>query len=183
MRVAVAAVIAQVEISDEKNRVMAEKCNIMVNQWRWLVIGRMCSHTFPAILRDCRRVCTQQRPCGSDRGWKEKRKRCREAIYKDRLKVVEWPGHFFFNTILLIEIQYHTLQFMMIFQFTRCSFRSEDKLSFIRHTFESHASEVNFQHTCGINGCPRTFSRYSSFLSHANKTTSQLEATMGWKRT
>lgn len=58
---------------------------------------------------------------------------------------------------------------MMIFQCTRCSFRSEDKLSFIRHTFESHSSEVNFKHTCGINGCPRTFSRYSSFLSHANR--------------
>ena len=60
----------------------------------------------------------------------------------------------------------------MAFNCKLCSFRSRDHLSLLKHVFEVHSSEPIFVHTCGIKGCPHSFSSgatFASFLSHANR--------------
>lgn len=36
----------------------------------------------------------------------------------------------------------------------------------MRHAFEAHSSSPNFSFTCGIDGCPQTFSTFSAITSH-----------------
>lgn len=53
-----------------------------------------------------------------------------------------------------------------------CSFCSDDNITFVKHLFQAHSSERNFQHVCGITSCPHTFNAattYASFLTHCNR--------------
>ena len=53
-----------------------------------------------------------------------------------------------------------------------CSFRCGLKSQLVRHLFEAHSSEADFNYTCSIGGCAHFFqsaSKYSSFLSHVNR--------------
>lgn len=50
-----------------------------------------------------------------------------------------------------------------------CCFRCTTYRHWLRHTFEAHSMEPTFQVHCGINGCPSSFQRYSSMLSHISR--------------
>ena len=39
----------------------------------------------------------------------------------------------------------------------------------MRHSFEAHSSSPNFSYTCGINGCPQTFTSFSAIKSHLGR--------------
>ena len=39
----------------------------------------------------------------------------------------------------------------------------------MRHSFEAHSSSPNFTYTCGINGCPQTFTSFSAIKSHLGR--------------
>ena len=39
----------------------------------------------------------------------------------------------------------------------------------MRHSFEAHSSSPNFIFTCGVNGCPQTFSKLSGMMSHLSR--------------
>lgn len=39
----------------------------------------------------------------------------------------------------------------------------------MRHSFEAHSSSPNFSYTCGIDGCPQTFTSLSGMLSHLGR--------------
>ena len=53
-----------------------------------------------------------------------------------------------------------------------CSFRCGLKSQLVKHLFEAHSSEADFNYTCSMGGCAHFFqsgSKYSSFLSHVNR--------------
>lgn len=47
-----------------------------------------------------------------------------------------------------------------------CSYCCSTWRLYTRHVFESHSSVPNFSFVCGINGCTRTFCKYSTIKSH-----------------
>ena len=51
----------------------------------------------------------------------------------------------------------------------RCSFCCREWKKFVRHSFETHSSELNFQFQCRIDGCPRQFRRFSGWHSHVSR--------------
>ena len=56
-----------------------------------------------------------------------------------------------------------------LYKCQNCSFYCERWRTYVNHSFEAHSSELNFSFTCRIEGCPRSFSRYSSFKSHLSR--------------
>ncbi len=50
-----------------------------------------------------------------------------------------------------------------------CAFCCPTWRQLLRHTFESHSASPNFSYTCGIDGCPQTFHKYSTILSHLSR--------------
>ena len=39
----------------------------------------------------------------------------------------------------------------------------------MRHSFEAHSSSPNFIFTCGVDGCPQTFTKLSGIMSHLSR--------------
>ena len=39
----------------------------------------------------------------------------------------------------------------------------------MRHCFEAHSTSPNFFFTCGVHGCPQTFTKLSAMLSHLSR--------------
>ena len=44
-----------------------------------------------------------------------------------------------------------------------CLFQSTDKIEIVKHLFQAHNSENDFNYVCGISSCTRTFTKGSSF--------------------
>lgn len=56
-----------------------------------------------------------------------------------------------------------------MFKCSFCSYQSDSKLLFVKHNFQAHSTEMNFQYVCGIGSCPRVFERattFNAFRSH-----------------
>ena len=59
-----------------------------------------------------------------------------------------------------------------MFTCTFCSFRSENNVVFVRHLFDAHSSESNFNYVCGISSCGRNFATdatYEAFCDHCTR--------------
>ena len=61
---------------------------------------------------------------------------------------------------------------LFVTECTYCSFRSDDKILLIRHLFQAHCHQDNFEYECEISLCTHHFTTgatYASFLTHCNR--------------
>ena len=50
-----------------------------------------------------------------------------------------------------------------------CSHRGPSWKLYLRHSFKAHSCDPNFSFKCTIDGCSRTFTKYSSFRAHLSR--------------
>ena len=71
--------------------------------------------------------------------------------------------------LFLLKRTTSTFEAKMSFSCQRCAFCCSVWRKVIRHTFEAHSSEPNFNFTCSVKGCTKTCDKFSTMLSHLSR--------------